>query len=81
MIDYSKFKLTKEEKELLKRNASHLNSAYNSEYTLPVLHGQLVQLNNMVNKYYNKDFKLSCPKCVLNLLKALYPLAKANNLL
>jgi hypothetical protein len=79
-MDVTKIKLTKEEKDTLQRNARHLISAYKSNYSLPVLQGQLILLNNMANKYYGKNFNTTCPKCVLNLLKCLYPIAEANKL-
>ena len=80
-MDYSKIKLTKEEKEVLKRNTAHLNSAYKSNYTLPVLHGQLIKLNEIANKHFNKNFNITCGACVLKLLKFMYPLAEANKLI
>lgn len=75
-------KLTTEEKKLLKANASHLSTAYKADYTLPLYQRDLIALNALYSKYINKaGVNISCPKCVLNLLKRLYPLAEANNCL
>ena len=81
-MDFSKIKLTAEEKKLLKANSSHLQTAYKSDYSLPLYQRDLINLNDMYMKYISKTgFNISCPKCVLKLLKALYPLAEANKLL
>lgn len=81
MIDYKKIKLSAEEKKLLKANAMHLKTAYKSDYSLPVFQRDLIALNDMYIKHISKNgFNISCSKCILKLLKGLYPLAEANNL-
>ena len=81
-MDFTKIKLTAEEKKILKANASHLGTAHSADYSLPLFQRDLIALNDMYMKYINKNgFNISCPKCVLKLLKALYPLAEANKLL
>lgn len=80
-IDYKSFKLTAEEKKILKANASHFSTAYKADYTLPLYQRDLIALNDMYVKYLKgKPYNLSCPKCILKLCKAMYPLAEANDL-
>lgn len=81
-MDYSKIKLTAEEKKVLKANSNHFYTAYKSKYTLPLYQRDLIFLNDMYVKYFNaKPFNLGCPKCILKLCQALYPLAEANGLI
>ena len=81
-MNFTNIKLTAEEKKVLKANSNHLQTAYKSDYSLPLFQRDLIALNDMYMKYINKSgFNISCPKCVLKLLKALYPLAEANKLL
>lgn len=82
MTDYSKIRLTAEEKKVLKANKSHLSTAYKSSYTLPVFQRDLIALNDIYMKYFNKSgVNISCSQCILKLLKRLYPLAEAKKLL
>lgn len=81
-MNIKNIKLTAEEKKVLKANSNHLQTAYKADYTLPLYQRDLIALNDMYTKYLSKTgFNLGCPKCVLKLLKALYPLAEANNLI
>lgn len=81
-MDFNSIKLTAEEKKLLKANVAHFKTAYKSDYTLPLYQKDLIALNDMYVKYYTgRPFNLSCPKCILKLCKAMYPLAEANQLL
>lgn len=80
-MNFKNIKLTAEEKKVLKANSNHLQTAYKANYTLPLYQRDLIALNDMYMKYLSKTgFNLGCPKCVLKLLKALYPLAEANSL-
>ena len=81
-VEIKALKLTAEEKKVLKANKSHLVSAYKSDYTLPLYQKDLIALNDMYMKYFNKQgINISCPKCVLKLLKTMYVVAEANTLL
>lgn len=81
-MDFTKIKLTAEEKKLLKANASHLCTAYKSDYSLPLYQRDLIGLNDMYMKHINKNgINIGCPRCILKLLKALYPLAEVNKLI
>lgn len=80
-IDIKEIKLTAEEKKVLKKNKSHLISSYKSDYTLPLYQRDLIEINDMYMKYFNtQGVNISCPKCVLKLLKTMYVLAEANDL-
>ena len=82
MVDVKAIKLTAEEKKILKKNASHLTTAAKSNYTLPVFQRDLIAMNDIYMKYFNKQgINTSCPKCQLKLLQTLYVLAEENNLL
>lgn len=81
-MNLKNIKLTAEEKKLLKANSNHLQTAFKADYTLPLYQRDLIALNDMYIKYFNKQgVNIGCPKCILKLLKALYPLAELNNLL
>lgn len=81
-MNLKNIKLTAEEKKLLKANSNHLQTAFKANYTLPLYQRELIALNDMYIKYFSKQgVNIGCPKCILKLLKALYPLAEVNNLL
>ena len=81
-MNINNIKLTAEEKKLLKANAGHLSTAYKADYTLPLYQRDLIALNALYSKYINKQgVNIGCPRCILKLLKALYPLAEVNKLL
>lgn len=81
-MNINNIKLTTEEKKVLKANSNHLQTAYKADYTLPLYQKDLIALNDMYIKYFSKQgVNIGCPKCILKLLKALYPLAEVNKLL
>lgn len=81
-VDIKSLKLTTAEKKVLKDNKSHLVSAYKSDYTLPLYQRDLIALNDMYMKYFNKQgVNICCPKCVLRLLKVMYEVAEQHQLL
>ena len=80
-VNIKEIKLTAEEKKVLKANSNHLQTAYKADYTLPLYQRDLIALNDMYMKYFNtQGVNISCPKCVLKLLKTMYILAEANDL-
>ena len=81
-MNINNIKLTAEEKKVLKANSNHLQTAYKADYTLPLYQKDLIALNDLYCKYFNKQgVNIGCPRCILKLLKALYPLAEVNKLL
>lgn len=81
-VDIKSLKLTAAEKKVLKENKQHLISAYKSDYTLPLYQRDLIALNDMYMKYFSKQgVNISCPKCVLRLLKVMYEVAESNQLI
>lgn len=82
MKDYSIIKLTAEEKKVLKANADHLITAYRHDYTLPLFQKDKLALGDIYNKYVTKkSINYGCPRCILGLLKGLYPLAEAQGII
>lgn len=74
-------KVTKQELETLNKNKSFIWTAYHSKYTLPLYQSELIKLQDLYTKYVDVNTpSISCPKCILKILTALYPLAEYNGI-
>lgn len=75
-------KPTKEELKLLKNNAKHIITAYKSNYSLPLLQRDLIGLNDIIRAHYGgRGYNLNCSRCILSMLKSLYPMLEENSLI
>ena len=68
-------KLLKEDKKILEKNMSHLKSSALSNYCLPILQSEKIQLWSVYEKYINSNSpNIACGQCVLKVCTALYKL-------
>lgn len=72
-------KLNKNEMKILKDNYSHLETSAKHRYCMPIVQRQKILLYEIYGNHISKNVpSMSCPRCVLNVMTALYELYTNN---